>query len=118
MEQSLAFDREPINAEPIITIDDDVVEKKEEECIVPKVCDNDHQDLEDVLDAVLRNTHHDERNAHDKNEEEQPPVRHLPMEASFIQQDSEVRQCPVCSFDFPDNLNIEGKNRHIESHFQ
>ena len=117
MEQSLAFDREQINAEPIITIDD-VIEKKEVECVVQKTCNNDCEDDEDELDAVLRNTHYDERNTHDDEEERQQPVRNQLKEASLVHADSEVRQCPMCSWDFPANMNTEGKNQHIEGHFQ
>lgn len=112
----MALDREEINAEPITTIDD-VIEKKEVECVVQKTCDNDCQNEEDELDAVLRNTHYDERDTHDDEEERQQPVRNPSIEASLAGVDSEVRQCPVCNWDFPATMNVDGKRDHIERHF-
>jgi chromosome segregation ATPase len=38
--------------------------------------------------------------------------------ASLAGVDDEVRQCPVCYWEFPKNMNVDGKREHIEHHFQ
>ncbi len=31
--------------------------------------------------------------------------------------DEEVRKCPICYYEFPKTLNVDGKREHIEQHF-
>ena len=62
--------------------------------------------------------------------EEQPEIRATnksilqkehqipPTDSSMIDIDDEVRQCPMCYWEFPVHLTLDGKKEHIEHHFE
>jgi chromosome segregation ATPase len=65
---------------------------------------------EEELVSVLRNTYENQQ----EKQETQIPSARSSLAADI---DEEVRQCPVCSWEFPKNLNLDGKREHIEQHF-
>ena len=121
MEQSIAVDRYHADAQLITTIDEPI-EKKPVEYVEPKVCDqqNNFRDDEEEINDVLRNSDNNVRDILDneEQEQEQQAMRDPPAAVSLNHGDSEVRKCPVCDWEFPQQMNIEGKNQHIEGHFQ
>jgi len=66
-------------------------------------------DNEEELVSILRNTYENQQ----ENQEAQLPS----TRASLADIDEEVRKCPVCYWEFPRNLNVDGKREHIEQHF-
>lgn len=115
LEQSIALDRDHANAQLPVTTIDDPIEQKPVEYVPPKVQDeqDNFRDVEEELDAVLRNSDNDVRDVPYEEEERQQQ-----RQASFNRDDSVVRKCPVCDWEFPEQMNSEGRNQHTESHFQ
>ncbi len=70
---------------------------------------DDAPDNEEELVSILRNTYEIQQ----ENQEVQLPS----TRASLADIDEEVRKCPVCYWEFPKNLNVDGKREHIEQHF-
>jgi hypothetical protein len=50
-------------------------------------------------------------------EEEQQRARSLSARSSLANVDEQVKQCPVCYWEFPTLMTIDGKREHIEKHF-
>lgn len=43
----------------------------------------------------------------------------IPSErTSLANTDIEVKKCPMCFWEFPSHMNVDGKREHIEHHFQ
>jgi len=76
-------------------------------------------DEDDLLDSVLRNSDMDRQDEREEEEEQQQQrVNMRSAHSSLVDMDAEVRQCPVCYWEFPEQMNVDGKRDHIEHHFQ
>ena len=119
MEQSIALDRDHANAQAITTMDEPI-EKKEVECVKPNACDQqeDLRDDEEKIDDILRNSDNNPPACVEDDEEQQQQQQQQIMRASLNHGDSAVRNCPMCDWEFPEEMNDEGKRQHIEGHFQ
>jgi len=65
---------------------------------------------EEELISVLRNTH--------ENQQQDPEPQIPSTRTSMADIDVEERQCPMCYWQFPENMTLDGKREHIEQHFQ
>jgi len=70
---------------------------------------------EEELFSLLRNTDNTQQ---DEVEEQQQRARSLSARSSLANLDEEVKQCPVCYWEFPTQMTVDGKREHIEHHFQ
>jgi chromosome segregation ATPase len=87
---------------------------------------------EETLVSLLRNSYELQQKQQAQNEEEEEveeqqqqqdddddeeenvtSIRITPDEA-----EGEIKQCPMCYWEFPKNITIDGKREHIEHHFQ
>jgi chromosome segregation ATPase len=65
---------------------------------------------EEELISVLRNTH--------ENQQQDPEPQIPSTRTSMADIDVEERQCPMCYWQFPEHMTLDGKREHIEQHFQ
>jgi hypothetical protein len=72
---------------------------------------------EEDINLVLGNT--DNNNQYnDLEEEDQQQQQQIKAQTARSSLTEEVKKCPMCDWDFPANMTLEGKNEHIEQHFQ
>lgn len=98
--------------EPLLTTTD--TNEEEIESVLRNTYDNQQ---EDDIESVLHNTY-DNRQEHEVEEDERRTMRAPSMRSSLDEVDGEVRQCPVCHWEFPGEMTVEGKREHVEHHFQ
>lgn len=77
---------------------------------------NDIDATQELLESVLKNSFSPEEQKKDE------PIALVNNNASlvnsFMNFDSEVNQCPMCYWQFPRGMTVDGKREHIENHFQ
>jgi hypothetical protein len=83
------------------------MEMKEPEAKVPPTNAPIVQDEEEELNSILRN-----------NYENRAETKMSLARSSLGNIDGEERHCPMCFWEFPQNMNLDGKREHIENHFQ
>lgn len=76
----------------------------------PELVPQTNRDEEEELNSVLENTD-------PKNNNQNQRSYSLAERESLASVDSAVKTCPVCDWEFPENLTVDGKRSHIEEHF-
>ncbi len=71
-----------------------------------------YDNVEEQINLVLGNTDNNQQDEVDEEQLKNQSAR------SSLNVDEEAKQCPVCNWDFPAAMTIQGKNEHIEHHFQ
>ena len=72
---------------------------------------------EEELFSLLRNTY-DYKTPETRDDENVQENQILSARASLANLDDEVHQCPMCYWEFPQHMTVDGKREHIEHHFQ
>jgi hypothetical protein len=66
---------------------------------------------EEALVKLLRNSYELQQ----KEEKDDEEKNIITAQHSLV--DEEIRECPMCYWEFPHHLTLEAKNEHIENHF-
>ena len=75
--------------------------------------------IEDDMNLVLGNTDNNNQQQDDLEEqEEEEQKQQKKEEVARASLTEEVKQCPMCNWEFPPGMTLDGKNEHIEHHFQ
>jgi DNA repair exonuclease SbcCD ATPase subunit len=80
-----------------------------------KVLTNEPTPNEDELYSLLRNAY--ENQTERQNDENGQENTAISTRTSLANIDAEVRQCPMCYWEFPQHITFDGKREHIEHHF-
>jgi hypothetical protein len=67
---------------------------------------------EEALVTLLRNSYELQQKEKQKREKKTTSTRTSPADV-----DVEERQCPICYWQFPQHMTMDGKREHIEQHF-
>jgi hypothetical protein len=67
------------------------------------------------LYSLLRNAY--ENQTERQNDENGQENTAISTRTSLANIDAEVRQCPMCYWEFPQHITFDGKREHIEHHF-
>ena len=65
---------------------------------------------EEALVTLLRNSYELQPQPHEENK--------ITTRALLMDVDSEIRECPMCYWEFPKDMKFVKKTEHIEKHFQ
>jgi hypothetical protein len=80
---------------------------------------------EEALVTLLRNSYElqqqetqeeEEEEEDDDDEEEDNEEKKIPTSQTSVVNE-EIRECPMCYWEFPKHLTLENKKEHIENHF-
>ena len=70
---------------------------------------------EEALVTLLRNSY--ELQQQENNEEEEQPITTTVVTSQKTHDEEEIRECPMCYWEFPEHFKLNAKKTHIDNHF-
>ncbi|CAF0936499.1 unnamed protein product [Rotaria sordida] len=70
---------------------------------------------EEIIESILRDGYEPQQaKKEDQNDQEN---ENTSLQRTFDDADGEISKCPMCFWEFPPHMTLDGKNEHIEHHF-
>lgn len=73
---------------------------------------------EEALVTLLRNSYElQQQENHEEEEEEERPITTTTVTSQKPRDEEEIRECPMCYWEFPEHFKLDAKKAHIDNHF-